>query len=130
MRRTSRNLKLSPMQREVLWMLEEAGEENVPALLNTLQALFPDKPYQSLLAEVQAAIRGLWQLQLVAFSRDHGKPNLHYVLLDEAESRHALLLIEEVEYETTSGGWTRRPGAGAYPLGLVLTDSGRTALTS
>jgi hypothetical protein len=32
----SNNLKLTPLQRDVVWILEEAGEENVPAVLATL----------------------------------------------------------------------------------------------
>ena len=32
----SNNLKLTPLRRDVVWILEEAGEENVPAVLATL----------------------------------------------------------------------------------------------
>jgi hypothetical protein len=31
-----RKLRLTPMQRDILWMLEEAGEENMPCIRTTL----------------------------------------------------------------------------------------------
>jgi trehalose-6-phosphate synthase len=111
-------------------MLEEAGEENIPTILNTLQATFPNETYQNLLAQAEAAIQGLWHLRLVSFSRDYGRANLHNVPLDESESRSALLIEDEVEYETGTSKWRWHSNSESYPIGLVLTGAGKTALTS
>jgi hypothetical protein len=127
---TARNLRLSPFQGEVLRILEEAGEENIPTILNTLRATFPREKQQDLLAHAETAIQGLWRLRLVVFSRDYGKANLHSVPLDEAESSSALLLGDEVEYEGSTHKWTWRSNLDSYPLNLVLTDAGRAALIS
>jgi hypothetical protein len=47
------NLKLTPLQRDVVWILEEAGEENVPAVLATLNQSRNDEVAES---ELQEAI--------------------------------------------------------------------------
>jgi hypothetical protein len=129
MKHSSRNLRLSPVQREILRMLEEAGEENLPTVLNTLWAVFPDRSHQALFEDAEAAIQGLRQLGLVAFSRDLGKPNLHSVLLDD-KSSGALVLARVVEYDVQRGYWTDYAGEEPAAIGLVLTDAGRTALAN
>jgi hypothetical protein len=40
-------------------MLEEAGEENLPTIINTMRIKFPDLTYEELLVSVRDAVRGL-----------------------------------------------------------------------
>jgi hypothetical protein len=54
----------------VLRLLEEAGSEEIPVVLNTLQAQFPAYRSEELLHIAEEAIDGLHKLDLVAFSRD------------------------------------------------------------
>ena len=52
----SNNLKLTPLRRDVVWILEEAGEENVPAVLATLNQSRNDEVAGSQLQEAIAPL--------------------------------------------------------------------------
>jgi hypothetical protein len=53
----SRKLRLSPVQGAVLRLLEEAGSEEIPVVLNTLQAQFPAYQPEELLSVAEEAVR-------------------------------------------------------------------------
>ena len=63
-----RKLSLTRVQGEVLWVLEEAGEENMPALVNTLRVIFPALSDEELRAEVDGAVGALSRRGLVYVS--------------------------------------------------------------
>ncbi len=49
MKHVSKKLKLSPMQREIVWMLEEAGSEALTTVLITLHGQFPGLAWRELM---------------------------------------------------------------------------------
>jgi hypothetical protein len=61
-------LSLTPVQREVLWALEEAGEENTPTLVNTLRSKFSNLSDEELHREINEAVEGLSRYGFVYMS--------------------------------------------------------------
>ena len=52
--------RLSPLQREILWLLEESGAEDIIVILNTLRVQGSYSDMAQLLGEVANAMRRLW----------------------------------------------------------------------
>jgi hypothetical protein len=79
-----RKLSLSPVQREVLWTLEEAGEETVPTIINTLRLKFSKFLHKELLERVEEAIESLSQHGFVYLSPATGVMQTASVVLTAA----------------------------------------------
>ena len=106
-----RKIKLSPEQNEILRLLEEAGEETLGTLLNTLRVR-PD-PQAGVPHEFQAAIAGLFRLGFVAWCPDPGSGPL-----------------EAMRFDTSSGHWASPiAGTSHEPVSLVLTSEGEKSLS-
>jgi hypothetical protein len=84
-----RKLSLSPIQREVLGMLEEAGEENMPTIINTLGLKFSDLSHEELRRKVGDAVEGLSRYGFVYLSPVADVTHMASVVLTAA-GRNAL----------------------------------------
>jgi hypothetical protein len=114
----------------VLRLLEEAGSEEIPVVLNTLQAQFPAYQPEELLSVAEEAIGGLRKLGLVAFSRDYGVAGLHYVQLPDDQPKGSTSLQQLSTYDEARKAWkwADLPGD-SEPISLILTEQGTRALT-
>src|SRR4051812_18322485 len=101
----SRKLRLSPVQREIVWMLEEAGAEEIPTVLYTLMTTLPDCSPDEVVAAVEEAVRGLCDLGLVVFGRDYEAPGLHYVQIPADEAGPLLAIHEYMGRDARTGTW-------------------------
>jgi hypothetical protein len=114
----------------VLRLLEEAGSEEIPVVLNTLQAQFPAYQPEELLSVAEEAIGGLRKLGLVAFSRDYGVAGLHYVQIPDQDLKGGRLIRHFSVYDEDRGAWTWGNLSGnSEPISLILTAQGTRALT-
>jgi hypothetical protein len=125
---SGRKQRLSPLQREVLWILEEAGAENLLTVLWTLRAHFPALEVTPLLGEAVDGLRRLWLAGLIEVSTYHAGPSPVWVPLgpDSAEQVWALLFA-------LPGDSERWVWPGGIPLPcpeVVLTEAGRRSLTT
>ena len=66
---TRKKVSLSPRQCEIVWLLEEAGEENLATLLNTLGNSHPDESREEIYASILAATQGLVRMGYVNVSQ-------------------------------------------------------------
>jgi hypothetical protein len=69
---------MSPIQREILLLIEEAGEETIITVLATLQHQFPTYTPEELLVETEKAVNGLKRLGLLVVTEWHSE--LHRTL--------------------------------------------------
>ncbi len=105
-------LRLTPMQRDVLWLCEEAGSDTR--------------------FEIAEAVEGLRRLGLVelCYSEPHPEPR---DVREKDCARLKQLLILDLLTMTDEGRWTTR-GPGFLPAGeqleLCMTEAGYTALTA
>ncbi len=93
-------LRLSPLEKEILWTLQEAGEENLSALLNTVEPLVSLPPGVEFLPACKRAIKNLLDLKYIGFcieQEDHARHNLLPVT-DEVDLDQAL-------HRTNGGQW-------------------------
>lgn len=126
MKHHSRKLKLSPVQREILWLLREAGGETVPHTLNYLHGEFPGVAWRELMQQVEEAVRGLLDLGLVSFWRhiDKERGGYTYLPLEAVEVPQALSFQENYVRRSQARDW---PNNGSW-IELVITDAGERAL--
>ena len=124
-----RKIRLSPLQREVLWMLEEAGSETLPTLANTLGAKFPHEPRDALLAATQDAVRDLHDAGLVSLGREYVKPGERWKSIPPEEVARFLLLSDVLRWDEERGFWHwDEVRAGTHRVALALTEVGEEAL--
>ncbi len=102
-------LKLSPQQCELMWMLEEAGAEDLRCIVATIK---PDD-----LHEFEGNVRMLLRLGLVHLYRDLGRPDSRYVTLTQSDI-DSLPDFEELLNQHDAAPVT----------GIMLTESGYAAL--
>jgi hypothetical protein len=128
-KRFPRKLSLSPMQREIVWILEEAGAESIPTVLNTLQAHFSDHTPDELLIVAEEAIRKLFDMGFVSFSRDYEKPNLNYVPVSGEEASNLLSLAGYIHFSKQRRQWEWDDvRGGPYKISLEITQNGMEAI--
>ena len=60
---------LSSKQRDVLWTLAAAGEENLPVVLNTLRSATLNLPDEVLISALAEDLQGIWKSCLIALRR-------------------------------------------------------------
>ncbi len=124
----SPNLRLTPIERELLWMLEEAGEENLLSVFNALRSKFPETTDDTLIRETIEAIQHLLAVGFISIESPNGFLRIG---IEERAVREVLAKYEEIWVEIALGMWRRHTGEFApYPESLVLTDAGRQALTT
>lgn len=62
-----RKLHISPTEREILWVLSEAGEGNLPAVVDTIYRTFPQLSRQEMLMAAEKGLRNLQGKGLIEF---------------------------------------------------------------
>ncbi len=60
-----KKIRLTPTQRDIVWVLEEAGEENLACILNTLLSDAEPQDREALLTGVSEALEGLIRMGYV-----------------------------------------------------------------
>jgi hypothetical protein len=84
-----RKLSLTPIQREVLWTLEEAGEENMPTIINTLRVKLSGAAGNDLSDDIRGAVEDLARRGFISISAEADASGAESVILTEA-GRHTL----------------------------------------
>jgi hypothetical protein len=79
-----RKLSLTPIQREVLWTLEEAGEENLPTIMNTLRVKLPGVAGDDLSGIIRGAVEDLARRGFISVSAAADASGAESVILTEA----------------------------------------------
>jgi hypothetical protein len=96
-----KKVKTTPLQREILWALADAGECSLPALLSSLLRKFPDLPPAALRDEVERSLGILWRAGCLYLMRVVGGERKG-VLVSEMED---LNLGQMLSWDEASGGW-------------------------
>lgn len=104
----SRKIRLTPVQRDILWMLEESGAESLATIVSTL------KPVD--MTTLGSEIHRLASLGLVDYYRDLNRPSENYIRLT----------LGEIETLPSTEELLRQPRD--FVTGLMLTKLGRTKL--
>ena len=115
----------TPTQREVLEQLAEAGDENLPTLLNTILLQHPAASPPELLEQVAAAVESLERREYAVFSWYRGG----WQRLTPAERAALSPLAGCVVWDATDGDWdwdSARLGD-EWPV-LTITGAGRRRL--
>ncbi len=122
-----RKQRLSPLQREVLWMLEETGAEDLLTVLRTLRARFPGLEVTPLLGEATDGLRRLWLAGLIELSTYHAGPSPAWVPLAAASAEQVWALLFTLPGDAEHWNW---PTDTTLPRPeVVLTEAGRRNLT-
>jgi len=125
-----RKVRLTPMQGAVLRMLEEAGEENPPTVLNTLRAAHADQSNEEFAQAVRLALGGLYDLGFITLSRDEERPNQRWMPVPPEDIPRILSISQVVRWDDR-GYWRWDDcQAGPYRASLALTEAGRWALSA
>ena len=108
-------LRLSPLEKEILWTLHEAGEENLSALLNTIELLVPLPPSAEFLPACERAIKNLLRLKYVEIlieQREYSRCNL--VSLTDG------LDLNQTVQRTSDGQWVQSTGSNGGETIVVM----------
>ena len=101
-----KRLKLTPRQRDIIWVLEEAGEETLCCILNTLKTR-PDEASR-VGWEFQNDLSGLMRLGLVSWATESSG--------DDA--------IQLAHFDSDTKSWSA-----PSTFNIYLTEKGQEALT-
>ena len=126
MKHVSKKLKLSPMQREIVWMLEEAGSEALTTVLITLHGQFPGMAWRELMKNAEDAVKGLLHLGLVSLRQHVEKERGGYIYMPLEPNEVARVLSFQQNYARRNQvrDW---PNDGSW-VELVITGAGERAL--
>ena len=123
-------LRLTPMQRDVLWLLEEAGSCELAVVANEVSHLSTWNSGSDVRFEIAGAVEGLRRIGFVELCYSSPIPGEGWVGESDCASLGAASVIELLSQENDSR-WTTRPIAGVdASIDLCLTRSGYVALTS
>ena len=127
MKGSSKKLQLSPIQREIMWSLEE-DQETIPTVFNTLRTRWPELPEATFASQIIEGILGLYHLDLVEFSTQvpgkHGPP-LRIVQQNESK---LVDLLKSIVFDTECQSWRwDMDNYGEQGSAISLTASGRRA---
>ena len=122
-----RKLRLSPVQRELPWMLEEAGAEGIPTIFATLRQV-PLPAGEELSGVFVHDTRLLWIAGFIEVCRDYHAPGLHYVPLS-ADEHKTFFATFHWDAGSHSGGWGD-DSVSLNDISVALTEAGRDALTT
>lgn len=124
----SKKYRLSSVQREILWALEESGAENIPTVLNTLRLKCANLSPNELLSQSEKAIRGLKEIGFISLTQDYEKPGLGFVPISPEHVGRFLSIGDIVTWDEHKGWTWDEIKGGVYRVSLALTEAGRTAL--
>src|SRR5258708_4496146 len=123
-----KKMHLSPLQREVLWLLREVGAEGLSCVLNTLAKDLPQVSAAAFLLDVGHAMRDLWSRDLITLTEDRQKPGLRFVPLAPATIRKTLELEKHFRLDRQAGLMTSEEcSIKPENISVVLTDRGFAA---
>jgi hypothetical protein len=122
-------LALTPLQNDILWLLEEAGSETLLTVLTTLIINETITASDSILYDVESAVRSLIRVGFLTMTKDIEKPGSNDVLVtpDELKSLQNLRSILDWNERKRCWTWNTDQG-GPHPISLVLTPEGFAAL--
>ena len=111
-----------PLENEIMRILLEAGEENLPTVMNTLREGHTDAPPETLLAEAEASLQALERqgyIELCWYREG-------WVPLTTEERRKILPLVQSLVWNSATGHWQWNEAelGRERPL-AVLTDAGQ-----
>ena len=119
--------RLSRIQQELIWMTEEAGEEDLPTAITTLQQQHDNIPPDELLVEAEDALRGLHRAGLISFELS---PRFGRSRSTSPQDVDAILKLPNLlQYDPKTRFWLWNEGVfGQDVVSIVLTSKGRKAL--
>lgn len=121
-------LRLTPLQREILWILEEAGEEHITTLLNTLRSQVSPDQRPSLPDATYEALQALFLTGLVSF-----EPRIAGCEVNRVSKRPDGIpdFRTLIAWDEPAGYWKwNEDVAGKRRLAFILTDEGSQSLTT
>jgi hypothetical protein len=125
----STRLKLSPIQREILWTLDEAGDEYITTILNTLRKIFPNRSNDDLIMAVESAIYNLYKHNLITICRKISDRDLIWLPLSPEEIDTTFPITKFLSWDDIQSYWAWNEHLGGqYRISLVLTEKGKQAL--
>jgi hypothetical protein len=112
---------------EILHMLLEAGEENLPTIFNTLLVQHPSEPPDTLLVNVWERLKSLENKGYIEFVRHRNG----WVPLTPEERELVLPPANSLVWDSAVGRWRwREEQLGLEPLTVILTDDGAQYIRS
>lgn len=124
-------VRLSPIQGQILLILEEAGEEYITTVLNTLKIEFPEVAPGDFIREAEQAIQGLIRASFVSFWRETGKTSPSSTPLSPGEVQQIFPLDGLMRWDEQSAFWVwDESRAGSHRVSVVLTESGQRTVRS
>ena len=126
---TTRKLHLSPTEREILWVLSEAEEENLPALLNTIQKTFSALSRQEMLMAAEKGLRNLYAKGFVDLCIETQGPGRLLTPLSAKEAKKALALGKVLVWNSETMMWDWDAQQNAEWVVVTLIENGKEALT-
>jgi hypothetical protein len=125
MMKQDRTVELSQIQRQILILLEEAGEENLAALTNSVGNAHDGSPQE--LEVVAAALTGLFAQGLVEASTSRDATSRHWI--PEPKERARLLFADLrplLRWSASEKSW-KWEAADVPRVQALLTDTGSAA---
>lgn len=123
-----RKLSIPPIQRVILWALEEAGSETIICVLNTLRHELKVPADQAMLRAAEEAVRELIRSGYVAVARVQGDLHPEWVPI-VGEALKEILDFSGNYQLALDGNWISIASADEA-IELILTDQGWCVLSS
>lgn len=128
----TKKFRISPAEREVLWVLSEAREDYLPSLINTIYDSFSALSHREMLMMAENAIRNLYRqgfIQLCIETQNQGRRSLDPLPVDDAKKSLAIGRLLKWDEEKTCWGWDFDHGGHNITI-VVLTEMGAEVLRS
>ena len=123
-------MRLTPMQRDILWLFRESGSESVATVANTLQSSATLSDGIDNAIELAAAIDGLRSLGLIEFCFHDPASGAGWTQEHDCAALTALSFLDLLT-RSPDGSWTSLlPGGIGRWIELCITDTGYEALTT
>lgn len=101
-------MELTALQWYILRLLSEAGEENIPTMVNTLQAEAVIADKAKLLSEVNSALEGLLKLRLISYAYYQEEPVPDWRILSDNEVQKFSPISNCLGWNEADGFWSWR----------------------
>jgi len=125
----SKKLRLSPVQREVVWVLSEAGEENLAALLNTVSKKIQANSRLEALMVFENAIRYLYRQGFIDLCLENLENQKHQLVPLTSDEATELSVVRVLKWDVNGGYWCLdATQTGKNTLVVTLTEKGQEVL--
>ena len=125
----TRKLQISSTEREILWVLSEAEEENLPALLNTIYKKFLAISRQEMLMAAEKGLRNLHGKGFVELCIETKAPGRLLTSLSAGETKKTLNLAKVLVWNSERKMWDWNAEQNGEWVIVTLTDEGKRALS-